>query len=269
MKTVLITGASTGIGAATALLFAQKGWNVLATMRSPDKAVHLKNVPNITLMPLDVIDQASIDAAIASTLSRFGTLDVLVNNAGYGAVGAFEAATEAQIMRQFETNVFGLMRVTRAVLPHFREKHAGTIINISSIGGRMTFPLYSLYHGTKFAVEGFSESLNYELRQFGIRVKLVEPGAIRTDFYDRSQDVLIQPGLPHYDAYFNKVNTKMQIRGAGAPGPETVARVIYQAATSTSARIRYVVGAEPAFLLFMRRILPDSWFTGLVKTQLE
>jgi NAD(P)-dependent dehydrogenase (short-subunit alcohol dehydrogenase family) len=271
-KTILITGASTGIGRATALYFQQKGWNVAATMRSPEKETALKQLPNVKVLRLDVLDESSIAQAIADAVAHFGKLDAVVNNAGYGAVGAFEAATQEQIRRQYDTNVFGLMNVVRAVLPIFRQQRHGHIINVSSMGGLITFPLYSLYHGTKWAVEGFSESLQFELRQFGIRVKLIEPGAIRTDFYERSMDLFKKEGLTDYDRYTNLVMPKMQETGAKAVGPEVVARKIFQAAQDSSFRLRYPVGggqSNPALLLLLRRLLPNAWFTGMVRAILE
>ncbi len=144
-RTVLITGASTGIGRCTAEYFQLMGWNVAATMRHPEKEAELNLLENVKCIRLDVLDEGTIRSAIADTLKTFGDIDVVVNNAGYGTIGPFEAAEEKQIHRQFDTNLFGLMRVTRVMLPHFRERKSGTIINISSAGGRMTWPLYSLY----------------------------------------------------------------------------------------------------------------------------
>lgn len=190
MKTILITGSSSGIGRATALYFATKGWNVAATMRSPQREFELAKLPNVKVYPLDVTRPETIKEAVAAAISDFGGIDVVVNNAGYGGVGIFEAASQEQIERQFGTNVFGVMNVIREILPHFRERKGGTIINVTSVGGIITFPIYSVYHATKWAVEGFAESLQYELKPFNIKVKNIEPGAIKTDFYDRSQDLL-------------------------------------------------------------------------------
>jgi NAD(P)-dependent dehydrogenase (short-subunit alcohol dehydrogenase family) len=266
-KTVLITGASTGIGRAAAELFQREGWNVAATMRTPEKAAGLAALPNVITPRLDVLDEASIESAIAETVSKFGKIDVLVNNAGYGLVGPFEASTDAQIRRQFDTNVFGLMNVARAMLPHFRERKDGVIINIASVGGRVTFPLYSLYHGTKWAVEGFTESLQFELREHNVRVKIIEPGPIKTDFYDRSQDLMEKPGLTAYDTYVKRVLPNMSKAGENAPGPEVTARVIYRAATDGSRKLRYSSNSLP--LLIARRLLPQSWFFAMVRAALK
>ncbi len=263
-QTVLITGSSSGIGRATAEFFQQNGWNVAATMRAPEKADWIRN-GSILGLRLDVTDPASIQAAIDATIARFSSIDVLVNNAGYGLVGPFETSTAAQVERQIATNVTGLMNVTRAILPHFRERKAGTLINVSSMGGRVTFPLYSVYHATKWAVEGFSEALVYELRQFNIRVKIIEPGPIKTDFYDRSLELTTKPGLTAYDRFVSKAMPNMQKAGATAPGPEIVAKAIYQAATDGSKRLRYQVNS--ALILALRRFLPVRTFMNIVRSQ--
>jgi NAD(P)-dependent dehydrogenase (short-subunit alcohol dehydrogenase family) len=265
-KTVLITGASSGIGKAAAQLFAQQGWHVVATVRSPDQVTDLKQLKRITVLRLDVTDADTIQQSVAAAIAQLGQIDVLVNNAGYALVGPFEAASSAQIQQQFATNVFGLMEVTRALLPHFRQQGHGTIINIASVGGRVTFPLYSLYHSTKWAVEGFTESLQYELAPLGIRVKLIEPGPIKTDFYDRSMDVMTQPGLTAYDPIVNMAMPKMNKAGATGALAELVAKVIYQAATDNSPRLRY--GANSTLLLTLRKLLPDSLFFRIVRRAL-
>lgn len=269
MKTILITGASSGIGRATALYFANRGWNVAATMRTPEKAGDSLQNKNIKLFRLDVLDTTSIKDAVAAITAAFGSIDVVVNNAGYGLVGPFEAATEEQIKRQFDTNLFGVMNVIRELLPLFRQKRSGTIINISSMGGQITFPLYSLYHGTKWALEGFSESLHYELRQFNIKVRLVEPGAIKTDFYDRSMDVMRAEGLTAYDDYVNTAFPNMQETGESAPGPEVVAEAVYKAAHSTSGKMRFPVGNNAPALVMLRRLIPNAWFFGMVRSIVE
>lgn len=263
-KTILITGASAGIGRATAKYFASRGWNVIATMRTPDKETELQSLPDIHLEKLDVTDTASIDTAIANGIRNFGKIDVVVNNAGYGAVGIFEKASPEQIKRQFDTNVFGVMNVIRAILPHFRSRRSGTIINVTSMGGRLTFPIYSVYHGTKWAIEGFAESLQYELRPIGIRVKNVEPGAIKTEFYERSMDLFQNDKVKGYDTYETVAYKNTQSEGEKAPGPEVVAATIFRAAGDKSFRLRYPVPIETKALLFLRWLLPLSWFNGVM-----
>ena len=178
-NTILITGASSGIGRAAAKRFQSAGWNVVATMRSPEREQELNTLERVLVTRLDVLDLASIDAAVTESHARFGHIDVLLNNAGYGAYGPLEATSIDKVRRQFDVNVIGVLATTKALLPYFRKQRSGTIINISSIGGKMTFPLGSLYHGTKFAVEGLSESLHFELLPLGVRVKIVEPGMVQ------------------------------------------------------------------------------------------
>lgn len=269
MKTIFITGTSSGIGKATVKYFAAKGWNVAATMRNPGKETELQQLKNVKLYALDVNDTASIDNAIKMCITDFGGIDVLYNNAGYAAVGPFEAASDEEIKKQFDTNVFGVMNVTRAILPHFREKKNGTIITTTSMGGLITFPLYSLYHGTKWAVEGFMESLHYELKPFNIKVKCVEPGAIKTDFYERSMNVMKKPGLHAYDKYTDACFPVMQEVGANAPGPEVVAHKVFKAANSNNFKLRYPVGSQSPLLLFIRRTVPNSWFFAMVRKVVE
>lgn len=265
-KTILVTGASSGIGEATVRLFSRKKWNVLATMRNPDNAGDLASLPGVSILRLDVTDNESIRAAIEEGLAQHKVIDAVLNNAGYGMVGAFEATTAEGVQRQFETNLFGLMNVTREILPHMREHRSGTIINMSSVGGRITFPLYSVYHASKFAVEGFSESLQYELRQFNIRVKLIEPGPIKTPFYDRSQDLVHKDGLNAYDTFIAKALPHMQKEGHNAPGPTGVAYTVWEAAIDSSYRMRYPINAEA--MLSLRKLLPDRAVFKLVRTVL-
>ena len=262
-KIILITGASSGIGKETVKLFQTKNWKVAATMRTPEKAEDLHKIVDVECIRLDVTDIDSIESAIQETLDKFGRIDAIVNNAGYGLVGAFEAATPEQIEKQFQTNVFGLMNVCREILPYFREQKRGIIVNVASVGGRITFPLYSLYHGTKWAVEGFSESLQYEVRPFNIRVKIIEPGPIKTDFYDRSQDVTIREGLDAYDSFVADVMPRMQKAGENAPDGSLVAEVIYNAVTDGSWKMRY--SANSRMLLMLRKFLPNALFFWIVR----
>lgn len=262
-KVVLITGASTGIGKETALLFQTKNWKVAATMRNPDNAADMQKIADIECIRLDVTDVESIRSAISETREKFGRIDAIVNNAGYGLVGPFEAATQEQIEKQFQTNVYGLMNVCREILPYFREQKRGTIVNVASMGGRITFPLYSLYHATKWAVEGFSEALQYEVREYGVKIKIIEPGPIKTDFYDRSQDLTRKEGLTAYDNFIARAMPNLQKAGETAPDGKLVAEVIYEAATDTSWKMRYP--ANSRLILTARKLLPDSIFLALVR----
>jgi short-subunit dehydrogenase len=265
-KVIMITGASSGIGNDTAKLFQSKGWKVAATMRSPQKADDLQKIADIECIRLDVTELDSIKSAIQTTLDKFGRIDAVVNNAGYGLVGAFEASSREQIVQQYMTNVFGLMDVCREILPYFREQKRGTIVNVASVGGRITFPLYSLYHGTKWAVEGFSESLQYELRPLNIKVKIIEPGPIKTDFYDRSMDLTKKEGLTAYDTFIEKVMPNMQKSGENAPGADVVAETIYRAINDGTWKLRYPVNTKG--MLFLRRFLPDSLFMRVIRAAL-
>jgi NAD(P)-dependent dehydrogenase (short-subunit alcohol dehydrogenase family) len=263
-RVVFITGASSGIGLETAKLFQSKGWRVAATMRKPEQVAELQRIADIECFRLDVTDPASVSSAISDVLARFGRIDVVVNNAGYGLLGAFEAATPEQVERQFATNVTGLMNVCREVIPYFREQRRGHIVNISSVGGRVAFPFSSLYNSTKWAVEGFTESLSYELGPFNVLVKLIEPGPIKTDFYDRSQDVARKDGLTAYDADSEKLLKAMSAAGETAPDGSAVAEVIFRAVTDGSKKLRYPVNTKG--LLTLRRILPEPVFYALVRT---
>ena len=262
-KVVLITGASSGIGLETAKLFQTKNWKVAATMRTPEKADELRNIVDLECIRLDVTDGASIKTAIDTTIEKFGRIDAVVNNAGYGVVGPFEATSIEQIERQFETNVYGVMNVCREIVPYFREQKRGLIVNIASVGGRMTFPLYSIYHATKWAVEGFSESLQYELEQFNIRVKIIEPGPIKTDFYDRSATFASKEGLTAYDYFSARVLPNMKAAGEAAPDGSIVAQTIYDAVTDGSKRLRY--GVNTKGILVARRLLPFPVFAAIIR----
>ncbi|MBC7899154.1 MAG: SDR family oxidoreductase [Saprospiraceae bacterium] len=262
-KVILITGASSGIGNETAKLFQAKSWKVAATMREPEKADDLRNIVDIECIRLDVTDIESIKSAIGETLEKFGRIDAVVNNAGYGLLGSFEAAAQEQIERQFQTNVFGVMNVCREILPYFRENKRGYIVNVTSVGGRMTFPFSSLYNSTKWAVEGFSESLQYELEQFNIRVKIIEPGPIRTDFYNRSKDVTKKEGLTVYDHFLEKAMANMNQAGQTAPDGKAVAETIYDAVTDGSRKMRY--GVNTKGILAARKVLPDTLFFPIIK----
>lgn len=268
MSTVLITGASSGIGKETAKHFHDKGWNVIATMRAPDKEEELAGLDDVLVTRLDVTDPQSIADAVGESIERFGGIDVLVNNAGYGAYGPLEATSMDTIRRQFDTNVVGLLETTKAVLPHFRARKGGTVVNISSIGGRITFPLGSLYHGSKFAVEGLSEALHYELEPFGAKVKIVEPGMIATDFGGRSLEVSNDESMVEYQGVVRALFAGMEPMMANASPPSVVAEVIYTAATDGTDRLRYPAGADAVEMMAARSALDDATLIAGFKEQM-
>ena len=266
-KVILVTGSSTGIGRATVRRFSREGWNVVATLRNPEGDTELANLPGVTVVRLDVTDQASSDAAVATTVRQYGRIDVVLNNAGYGLTGPFEDTDDRQIRRQFDTNVFGLMAVCRAVLPVMREQRSGRILNVSSVGGRMTFPLYSSYHATKWAVEGFTESLQFELTPFGIDAALIEPGAIKTDFYDRSADRPAARETSAYGAFKSQLAPHYDAAARRAVSPDRVAAVILRAATAAKPKLRYAAAGGASLMLLMRRLLPEAAFIGLLRAR--
>lgn len=262
-KTVLITGASSGFGKDAVRLFQKNGWNVIASMRSPEKETELAGLDQVMLVRLDVTDNESIQHAVGEGVARFGGIDALVNNAGYGSLGVLEAAPEEVVRQQFDVNVFGVIEVIKAVLPHMRSNRSGVIVNVSSMGGRIAFPFSTLYHATKYAVEGISESLQYELEPLGIRVKIVEPGGYRTDFAGRSLATFgagnLLDYMPAYDAFAAQVdNWPMSDR------IWEVAEAIYQAANDHSEQLRYPVGADAVQLLQARKEMDDLAIKNLI-----
>ena len=268
MKTVFITGSSTGIGKETALYFLKQGWQVAATMRTPEQS-NLGSQPQLITPRLDITKADSLKSAWAEASEKFGRIDVVVNNAGYGLTGPFEGASQEQIRRQFETNVFGLMSLCQHAISDWRtKKQPGTLINITSVGGRVTFPYYSLYHSTKWAVEGFSESLNYEVAPLGIRVKIVEPGAIETDFSSRSADRTDDKAPAEYQVALKLGRANMRKAVENPTKPIEVAKVIFEAATSTSTQLRYKVGNDAKLILYLRRLLPERLFFAIIHSQI-
>lgn len=264
-QTVFITGASSGIGLATARHFLAEDWNVVATMRDPGRTlIDTPDPRRLTVQAVDVLDEDSIDRAVRAAEERHGAIDVLVNNAGYALMGPLEALSPELLWRQFETNVLGLIATTRHVLPGMRRRRSGLVINIGSIGGRMAFPLASAYHATKFAVEGLSESLRFELKAHGIRVKVVEPGGIRTNFITHGTQWASHAAYEPQVSAFKDMSLRLNDR---LPGPEKVAEVVFRAATDPSDRLRYRAAAGPYPL--MRALLPDAVWRGLVAMALS
>jgi NAD(P)-dependent dehydrogenase (short-subunit alcohol dehydrogenase family) len=255
-KAIFITGSSSGLGRAAAKLFASKGWKVIASMRDPKKEKELGGISGIQLMSLDVTDPDQIES-VAEQVVGSGGVDVVFNNAGYGLAGALEGLTDDQIVRLVNTNMLGTIRTTKAFIPHFREKRAGLFINTTSLGGLMSFPFNSIYHATKWAIEGWSESMAFELNQFGIGIKTIEPGGIRTDFFTRSLDTARHPA---YDALVNKfmglITDPKQMETYSSP--EQIAEVVYEAASDGKDQLRYVAGADAKAMYAMRLQLGDE-----------
>ncbi len=266
-KTVLITGTSSGLGRATARRFHDEGWNVVATMRSVDPRSELARLDRTLVTRLDVQDHETIRSAVDAGIERFGRIDALVNNAGFGAYGPLEATPFETIQRQFDVNVLGLLATTRAVLGHLREQRSGTIVNISSVGGRVTFPLGTLYHGTKFAVEGLSESLHFELMPLGIRVKVVQPGGMPTDFGGRSLAFSNDPALDEYQPLVQSVLGTLGPMTANGSTPEVIAETVFRATVDESSRLRYEAGADAVHLLSQRRAATDDEFLAGMRAQ--
>lgn len=268
-QTILITGCSSGFGARTAHLFADRGWNVVATARRPPLSGELAAHDRVLATRLDVEDRASIDAAVAAGIARFGGLDAVVNNAGYGLFAVFEGVPRAAVERQFAVNVFGAMDVTRAVLPHFRARRRGTIVNVSSGVGVFGAPMASLYSASKFALEGFSEALWYELASLGVRVKIVEPGgATGTSFMARSAaevNAVVTPA--DYAPFLEQIG---RIYGGMAAGSdpdavEKVAAAIYDAVTDGTDRLRYAPTDDIRPILDARRGTSEERYQALVR----
>lgn len=245
-QTVLITGCSSGVGKSTASFFAAQGWNVVATMRNPQPELANENPDRILVQALDVSDPASIAAAFEAGAARFGAIDAVVNNAGITMVSIFEATPQDAARQIFETNLFGVMNVIREAVPRLRAHGSGTIVNVTSGVGFMAVPLLSLYVASKHAVEGLSESLSYELESQNIRIKMVEPGAIRTTNFAASgmamsQHVSVPEG---YKAYFDHALQSMIDYPFASTEEQAVVETIFQATTDASNRLRYLVGPD-------------------------
>jgi NAD(P)-dependent dehydrogenase (short-subunit alcohol dehydrogenase family) len=266
-NTILITGASSGIGKAAARRFQAAGWNVIATQRSPAYETELSALDRVLVTRLDVLDVPSIQTAVDAGLARFGRIDALLNNAGYGAYGPLESTPLDKVRRQFDVNVIGMLATTQALLPHFRRQRSGVIVNISSIGGKITFPLGALYHGSKFAVEGLSEALHYELMPLGVRVRIIEPGMVKTDFSGRSFDFSNAPVIAEHQPLVQAFIAAMGPMAANASSADQVADVIYQAATDESDQLRYEAGIDAQQMLAARRAADDATFLGSLRAQ--
>jgi NAD(P)-dependent dehydrogenase (short-subunit alcohol dehydrogenase family) len=278
-KAVLITGSSTGIGRATAEMLAASGWPVYATARRLDSIRDLEQ-RGCKILALDVCDEASMRAAVAHVEAAEGAVGVLINNAGYGQEGPVEEVPMAEVRRQFETNVFGLTRLTQLVLPGMRRQGWGKIVNLSSMGGRLTFPGGGFYHATKHAVEALSDALRFEVKGFGVDVIVIEPGPIKTQFGDtainsiNSVKSIGAASASPYARFNEQVAAKVREAYDGpmgrlAAGPEAVAKVIQTAISAQRPRTRYVITAAAHIIIGLRRILSDRFFDAFLGTQFE
>lgn len=251
MSTIFITGTSTGLGRAAVELFAARGWQVIATMRHPERETELGELPGVTLKALDVVDPEAIARVVRETLAE-GPVDVVFNNVGYGLTGPFEAATDEQIVQNITTNLLGVMRVTKEFIPSFRARGTGVILTTTSIGGRMTMPFDSVHHAAKFGAEGWSEGLSYELKPFGIRVKTLAPGGIRTHVGGCSLD---QTSQSEFDEAVLKASSRFRDPGRDSTpsSARQIAEVAYEAVTDGTDRMTYVTGADAQeYLTFVR-----------------
>lgn len=268
-RVILITGCSSGIGRATALAAAARGHRVFASARNPES---LRDLQGIRPLALDVTDAASIRAAVTSVLAEAGRVDALVNNAGYGQYGAVEDVTAEEWRRQFEVNFFGAIEVARAVLPAMREKRSGTIVNVSSVAGKIGIPFAAPYCASKHALEALSDALRVEVAPFGIRVAVIEAGPIGTQFGDRARAsvarLFVSPG-PYSSFYKNAERAMDTDFQAGKLPPESVARVIVEAIESDNPRTRYRITRLAHVLILLRRVMPDRFFDRRMKKSLK
>jgi NAD(P)-dependent dehydrogenase (short-subunit alcohol dehydrogenase family) len=267
-KTVLITGSSTGFGHASAKLFADKGWNVVATMRDVSVGGDLAGRDNVLITHLDVTEPASIDQAIKTSIEVFGKLDAVINNAGYGQYGIFETIPPNNIQSNFDVNLFGVMNVVRAIVPVFRKQTGGLILNVSSAGGFVGLPSVSIYISTKFALEGFTESLAYELASQNIVVKIVEPGGGDTAFHERASKLTTgDGGIGSYGPFLERANAALGKLAKGMATPEHIAAIIYGAVTDGTNRLRYFAGDDVKPLVEARRKFSDEEYENYMRAQ--
>ena len=269
-KAVLITGASSGFGKTAARLFAKNGWKVAATMRRPELEKDLIGLSDVLVTRLDVQDRASIAEAIEAAIAHFGQIDALINNAGFGLYSLFEATPREKVQEQFDVNVFGVMDVTRAILPHFRKNKGGLIINISSGAGVFTLPMLSLYCASKFALEGFSESLSYELASQNIVVKIVEPGGVgSTNFGKRSgEETVHNARIADYDAFVARTQAMFdELRTQRLASEEDVAEVIFDAAIDGTDQLRYVATDDIMPLVKARRETSEREYIDFTRSR--
>ena len=270
MSNVLITGCSTGFGELAALTFADRGHRVFATMRTPGKSAALDARADITQLALDVCDPTSVKAAIARALDVAGTLDVVVNNAGIELFGPVHLATDEEVVRQFDTNVTGVVRVVRAVVPHMVANGGGAIVNVGSLAGLVGTPYGGLYSATKHAIEAISEAMHFELSQHGIRVRVVEPGQFATQLNANSfKSTAMTPESAEF-ARAERFHTAMRSLVNGEPAdPQLVADAIYAAATEQPGQLRYPVGADADLVIATKSQMSFEDFDTTMRAALD
>ncbi|MEU4670882.1 oxidoreductase [Amycolatopsis sp. NPDC023774] len=265
-KVALVTGASSGIGESTARELLERGYTVYGAARRVERMADLAE-RGVRTIALDVTDEESVEKAVAAIVAESGRIDLLVNNAGYGSYGAVEDVRLSEARYQFEVNVFGAARLIQLVLPVMRAQRSGRIVNISSMGGKIYTPLGAWYHGTKFALEGFSDALRMEVRPFGIDVVVVEPGAIATEWGSIAVDHLKEvSGEGAYSGLAGKLAKGMNsgINARLMSQPSVIAKTVAKAATARRPRTRYAAGFGAKPLIFLRRVLPDRAFDTLI-----
>jgi NAD(P)-dependent dehydrogenase (short-subunit alcohol dehydrogenase family) len=270
MSNVLITGCSSGFGELAAITFADHGHRVVATMRSPGKSAALNARPDIEQMVLDVTSTASVEAAVTETIERLGGLDIVVNNAGIEVFGAVHLLSDAEVQRQFDTNVTGVIRVVRAVVPHFLAHGGGTIVNVGSVAGVVGAPYSGIYAGSKHALEALSESLHFELSHRGVRVRLVEPGQFATSLGSNSTVAAAMPeGSEEYERWQRfRAAQRTLVNGQPAPA-QIVADVIYTAATEQPGRLRYPVGGDTELIISTKSAMSFEDFDTTMRAALN
>ncbi|MBB3109691.1 NAD(P)-dependent dehydrogenase (short-subunit alcohol dehydrogenase family) [Paenibacillus phyllosphaerae] len=271
-RVAFITGTSSGFGMLTAIELAKQQYRVIATMRDPRKAAELLEraertgvAERIVILALDVTEPLSIARAVSETLDKYGRIDLLVNNAGFAVGGFVEEVAMDDWRRQMETNFFGLVAMTQAVIPVMRKQSSGIIINIGSVSGRIGFPGYAPYAASKFAVEGFSESLRHELGPLGIHVALVEPGAYRTPIWDKGLEQIRSSGNSPYVRRLEAIMRYARRTSETAPDPQQVADLIGRIARARSPRLRYPIGRGSTLALWGKALLPWKWFERVIE----
>lgn len=255
MKTIFITGASAGLGKATAKLFQSEGWRVIATMRTPEKETELNQLDNVILLPLDITDLQQVNETVNAAL-QLGSIDVVFNNAGYGLLGSLEASSDEQITAQIEANFTGVLRVTKAFIPYFKSRREGLFITTTSVCGLTSNPLSAVYNATKWALEGWSECMSYELAEFNIGIKTVAPGGIKSNY----MNVMQMATHPDYEGLSQRMAAAFTDRLLTFTTPEKIAAVVFEAATDGKDQMTYVAGEDAKALVTKRQQLGAEGF---------